>query len=165
MNKRASAVDLIVIISILLSISFLFFIVKFSATTVVAQIVSIPQINQSAGAKEAFESIGTTTDRLDYLFLGVFIAFFLALIITSWMLGGETIFIIFYFLVAVISVIASMIGANVWNNITNLTLFGATLNSLPITNHILTNLPIYISIMAIVGVIVMFSKSFLKRAV
>jgi len=165
MNKKGSAVDLIVIIGMLLSLSFLFFSVKFSATTIVTQLISIPQINQSAVVKETFEDIEVSTNRFDYLFLGVFVAFFLSLIITSWLLGGEPIFMIFYFLVATIAVIASMIGANVWNNITGLTMFGATLNSLPITNHIMTYLPIYTAIMAITGTIVMFARVSFKRAV
>jgi hypothetical protein len=164
MNKKgASAQDLIVMAGILLVFGLLFFIVKFASTSIIDEIVKIPAVNTSAEAMEVWDSVDTTTDRFDQLYFGIFIGFFITVIIVGWLVGGNPLFMVIYFLANILAVIASMIFANVWYNFTQSSVFGTTINSFPITNHIMTNLPIYLTIMGIMGIVVMFSKPFVKR--
>lgn len=161
----ASAKDLIVISGILLAVGLLIFIVNFAARTMVTQIVAIPQVNSSQAAVDAFNNIETSTNKFDYLFFGLFIGLVLTALITGWFVGGDPIFMVMYFLVAVLAVIASTIISNVWYDASNSSVFGVTLNYFPITNHILSNLPIYITVIAILGTVVMFSRPFLRRGI
>lgn len=162
-NKKGSAQDLIVIPIVLLLSAFVFFVVKFTSSTIVTQIIAVPVIANNTHAVDAFNNISVSTSRYDYLFFGLFIGLFLSVIITGWYVGGDALFASIYFLVAVIAVLGSMIMANVWYDISNSSIFGTTLTSMPITNHILTNLPVYVSVMAIGGLIAMFSKTFIGR--
>lgn len=164
-KKGASAQDLIVISGVLLSLGIFLFIVMFAAKSVINQLVDIPAVNTSTQAMETWESVSTTTNRFDQLFLGVFIAFFIIVIIVGWLIGGEPLFMVIYFLANILAVIASMILSNVWYNMTQASVFGITIDSLPITDHILQHLPIYITIMGITGIVVMFSKPFIKRGI
>lgn len=161
----ASGKDLIVISGVLLTIGMFLFIVFFVANTLVTELVAIPQINQSAAAKQAIENIEISTNRFDQLFFGLFLGLFLAAIITGWFVGGEPIFIPIYILVAVLAVIASVIISNVWYDFSTSSVFGTTVNAFPISNHVLSNLPIYITIIAFVGIIVMFGRPFLRRGI
>lgn len=161
----ASGKDLIVISGILLAMGILLFLVNFVSKTIVTEMVSIPQINSSAGAVDVLNDLETTTNRFDYLFFALFIGLILSAIITGWFVGGDPIFMLFYFIVAVIAVIAAVIISNVWYDASNSSVFGTTLVNFPITNHILSNLPLYIAAIAIIGTVVMFSRPFLRRGI
>lgn len=159
LNKKASAQDMIVIPIILLVSAFIFFLVKFSSTVIVSQIVAVPVIANNTNAVNTFNGIGTATNQYDYLFFGLFIALFLSVVITGWYLGGDALYSVIYFIVLVIGVLGSMIMANVWYDVSSSSLFGTTLSLMPMTNHILSNLPVYTSIMGIVGFIAMFMRT------
>lgn len=161
----ASAKDLIVISGVLLAVGLLLFITNFAARTIVTEMIAIPQINSSQAATQAFQDIEISTNRFDYLFFGLFIGLVLAAIITGWFVGGDPIFMILYFLVAILAVVASTIISNVWYDASNSSVFGTTLTNFPITNHILANLPIYIAVIGIIGTVVMFSRPFLRRGI
>lgn len=154
--------DIIVISILLFAFGIFFFVIKFTADTAIDRIVAIPQINQSTATVAAFEGAKTTvTPRLDGLFFGLFIGFFLAIIITGWFIAGNPIFIFLYMIITVLGVTFSTILANTWQTITTASVFGTTLAAFPITNHILSWLPLYIAVMSFIGVIVMFAKPYM----
>lgn len=166
MNKKgASAQDLIVISGVLLTMGIFLFIVMFATRSIVTEIVAIPAVNTSEEAMETWDSVSTTTNRYDQLFLGLFIAFFITVIIVGWFVGGEPLFMVIYFIANIIAVIASMVFSNVWYNISQASVFGTTVSNLPMMDHILQNLPLYITIMGIIGIVVMFTKPFIKRGI
>ena len=158
-NKRGSAQDMMVIPIVLLVSAFVFFLVKFSSTTIITQIIAVPVISNNTNAVNTFNEIDDATNQYDYLFFGLFVALFLSVIITGWFLGGDALFAVIYFIVLVIGVISSMIMSNVWYDVSNSSIFGATLSGMPITNHILINLPVYTSIMGLAGFITMFMRT------
>ena len=161
----AAARDIIFVLITLFTVGTFLFIVNFGTKTMVSEIVKIPVINDTSVAKEAFEDTSNVADRFDYLFFGLFMALTLGIIITGWFVAGNPLFMILYFIVAVIAVITSMIFGNVWYDITTQVAFGNTLGNLPITNLVLTNLPIFAASISILGLVVMFSKPFLVRNV
>jgi len=161
----SSAKDVIVVTAVLFAFALAFFTINFTAKTLVTNIMAVPAMNSSTNAVEAWEGINTTVDRTDYLFFGLFIALVLSTIITAWFVGGNPIFAFLYVLVLIISVPASAIFANVWSDFTTSSIFGTTINSFPITNHIITYLPFYTIAIAILGMVVLFSKPFVSRGV
>jgi hypothetical protein len=110
----------------------------------------------------AFTDINKSTNRTDYLTLGLFIGFAFALIITGYYIGGHPIFMFFYFLVTGVGVYLSMLLANIWYNISTASVFGSTVVNLPITNHILTYLPYYTIGFGVLGMVMMFAKPYIQ---
>lgn len=165
MNKKAGAESVIAIIGILFTIAILMFVVNFAAKTFVTAIVAVPVINQTSPTSvTTFNAMSTTVDRFDYLFFGLFIGLFLGTIISSWYLGSNPIFVFFYFLVMLVAIPMSTILANAWDDLANIAVFGSTRLSFPITDHILSYLPYYAVTIGVVGMVIIFVKPFLQKA-
>ena len=159
----ASVRDVILISVLLFAIGMFLFIINFTTRTMVTAIVSVPVINAtSPQAGVAFTNINKSTNRTDYLTLGLFIGFAFALIITGYYIGGHPIFMFFYFLVTGVGVYLSMLLANIWYNISTASVFGSTVVNLPITNHILTYLPYYTIGFGVLGMVMMFAKPYIQ---
>lgn len=157
-----AARDVIVISILLFAVAALFFTIKFASDTAIDKIVSIPAINQSEKTVEAFQGAKTNVNaRLDYLFLGLFIGFFIAIIITGWFIGANPIFMFIYFIVTVLGVTFSTVMSNAWQQITTASVFGSAISAFPIANHILSYFPLYIAVMAFVGITVMYAKPYI----
>ena len=155
----ASVRDVILMGLVLFIFGTFFFIVNFVTKTMVTELVSIPIINNTEVAREAFTDLNSTVDRLDYLLFGLFIGITLGIIVSGWYVSGNPLYMFLYFLVLVIGVIFSMGLANVWYSaIAENVIFGTTISSFPITNHLMTYLPIYTAIIGMLGTVVMFAK-------
>ena len=120
-------------------------------------------INESDTAVEVLEGTRTMLGKLDYLVMGVFIALILSLIITSWFIGGNPLFMFIYFIVIVLAVIVSAILSNVWETVSGASVFGTTLGSFPLSNHLMLLLPYYIGVIGFIGIVVMFAKPYLSE--
>lgn len=144
--------------AILFMLAIGFFVMTFTSDTITNSLTENERFNESDQAVTAIESANTAVHRSDYIFLGVFFALMLGLVITGWFIGGIPIFMFIYFLVNVVAVVFAAISSNVWQTITPASVFGTTLDALPITNHILSYLPFYIALFGTIGMIVMFAK-------
>lgn len=133
-------------------------VIFFISQTVLQQMVMIPAINQTAGTVEVLNATSNNLGRIDYLLFGAYIGMILAMIITSWFVPGNAIYAFIYMLVAVIAVIVSAFLANVWESISQSAALTGAVNSFPITNNILTYLPMYTAVVAFIGLVVMFAK-------
>lgn len=154
-----AARDIIMFAIIIFAVGIGFFVINYAMDTTINRMVNVTAINESNQTVNVLTSIKTNvTSRLDYVLFGLFIALILGIIITSWFIGGNPIFAFIYFLVIVIGVIASTIMADVWENISGASVFGLTVVSFPITNHILSKLPIYVAIVGFIGIVIMFAK-------
>jgi hypothetical protein len=140
-----------------------FFVVYFAINTTITQMNAIPEINQSTDAVDVFNSVSTMTGRLDYVIFGLFVALTLGIIVTGWFVGGITIFMILYIIVIIIGVAMAAIMANVWETVSTAVQFGTTVLAFPITNHLLLNLPYYVSVMGFIGLLVMFAKPYFGK--
>lgn len=134
------------------------FVVFFASNTVVDTMLDMTAINSTPAAVESLQATKTASNRIDYLTLAVFIGLTLGIIITGYLVGGHSIFMAVYFIVVVIATFLSAILANVWESVTGASIFGTTITSFPISNHIITNLPLYVAVIGIIGIIVMFAK-------
>ena len=163
MNKKATARDVILIGVVVFGFGLAFFVLYNVFDTAVDKIVSIPVINSSPAAVEAFQSTDVVISKLDYLIFALFIGMILALIITSWFIGGEPIFMFVYFIFVVISVVVGAVLSNAWETFTGSSVFGLTIAAFPITNHILSYLPLYMAVAGFIGIVAMFAKPYLSN--
>lgn len=161
----ASARDVVFAAAIFFILGIIFFVVNFVTNTAVNNLIQVPAFNNTAVAKTALtDTQDVANTRFDGIFLAFFFGFILTILITGWFVGGNPIFMVFYFIVTVVAVLVSMIFANTWYDVTtNTVIFGTTINNMPITNHILSYLPVYIAVIGIMGMIVMFSKPYVVR--
>jgi hypothetical protein len=150
--------DVILIGTLVFAVGIAMFVLFFSTRTVMNQMLQIPAFNQSEPASQAIQGSIKVTSQMDYVVFGLFIGLVLGLIITSWYIAGNAIFMGVYFLVVIINVVVSVILTNVWESTTQASIFGATIASFPITNQLMSNMPIYMLVVGFIGVVVMFAK-------
>lgn len=153
-----SARDVLIAGIIVFSLGLGLFIIHSIMSTTVDNMISVGEINESENVVTALEGIDNITARFDYLLLGVFIALILGIIITGWFIAGNSIYMFIYFIVIILGVVISALLANVWEEVSQASIFGTTISSFPITNNILMNLPIYLSILGFIGIVIMFAK-------
>jgi hypothetical protein len=158
-----SARDVLLIPIIVFVVAIAFFIMHFAVNTMVTEITSHPEVSPVNASVEAFDKSAELTNRGDYIVFGMFIALVFALIVTGYLIGGYPIFMFFYFLFVVISVILSAVFGNVWEQITQSATFGTTIASFPITNHIILYLPLYATVIGFIGIVVMFAKPYFQQ--
>lgn len=135
----------------------------FAAVDPVITSMEHSKINESATAVDVLQGTRTMLGKLDYLILGVFIALVLGLIITSWFIGGNPLFMFVYFIVITLAVIVAAILSNVWETVSGASVFGTTLGSFPLSNHIMLLLPYYIGVIGFIGIVIMFAKPYLSE--
>jgi len=154
-----SVVDIAFIMFVLFASAIAGLVIHYTVGNVVTEIVNTDVINSSPEAVSAFNSSITTTNRLDLVFLAIFIGLIIAFIITGWYIPTNTIFMAMYWIITLVIVTVSVILSNVWESISQggspLT---SSLTSLPITNYVLLHLPIFMSIIGFIGIIVMYAK-------
>ena len=152
-----AARDILFTGAILFILASSFFVLKFTSTTITDKLTMSP-LNESAQAVSALRASDAAVSKSDYLFFGAFIALFLGLIITGWFIGGVPIFMFIYFLFIVVATLVGAFLSNFWETTTTASIFGTTILSFPITNHIMLYLPFYLAVFGTAGLIVMFAK-------
>jgi hypothetical protein len=137
-------------------------IIHYMTSSIVDHMTTIPAINASAG-----EALSSVTDkvlpRFDYVVFGFFIGFVLAYLITSYFIGGHPIFMFVYFLITIVAVLASTILSNIWETATTTGGLETQIISFPITNHLMTYLPAYTTIVGFIGIVAMFAKPYFGK--
>ncbi len=164
MNKKGNARDLIFMSATLLIVGICCFIGIFVFNKMSEEMKATPAINESLRAVQSLEASQQHSNMIDYFGMALFIGTALAIVITGWFIGGNPIFMILYFLVNVIGIVSCMVFSNLWETITQASVFDVlgvtTISHLPITNHIITYLPIYFSVVAFLAMVAMFGKPY-----
>ena len=158
MNKKGSFRDVVLIAIFVFGLGLAFFTTYNVLNISIDQMIATSQINESSATVESLQGVKNTTERFDYVIFGTFIALILGLIITGYFIGGNFIFMVIYFIITIIVVILSAIFANVWDTVSQLSVFGTAISSFPITSHILNRFPFYMTIVAFIGNIAMFVR-------
>lgn len=153
-----TASDVLFIAAILFISGTVFLASYLGINTMYNTILENPQINSTETAVSAIRASQAQTERFDYVFFAIFIGLCLGMLITSWFIAGNPIFMFIYFLIWLIGVITSSVFAYVWDTISTMTVFNTSISHFPMTNHILTNLPVYITIIGFIGIVIMFAK-------
>jgi hypothetical protein len=164
-NKHGSGRDVILIVFLMFTISISFFISNYTGKTLETQIAASEGWNKADVGINATTAMNATIDKgnamWDKVIFAVFIGLVLSLIVTSWIVGGNPVFMIFYFIFIIIAVISSIIFSDAFMDIFYHNVyfnFGTTWADFPITMNLLTYFPYYITIVGVIGMIIMFAK-------
>lgn len=163
MNKNGSARDIILIAVLVFALGIAFLATNYMINTSITKILAVDVVNESSSSVAAFESLQGTLGRMDYIIMGFFVGFILFLLISGWIIGGHPVFMVIYFIFVIIATAVSAVLANAWDDFSQASVFGSTVTSFPFTNHILANLPIYIAVIGILGMVVMFAKPYITN--
>jgi hypothetical protein len=166
MDKKGTGRDIILIVILVFTAGIVFFISNFIGSTIVQEVKNAPGMNDPLytnqfNATSAIENtINTGNSMYDKVIFGLFMGLVISLIVTSYLVGGYPIFMIFYFLFIVVAVISSVLFADVYTNLVSNTYydFGTTWAAFPLTNNLIHYLPFYIAAVGVIGMIVMFAK-------
>lgn len=158
-----AASDILMIAVVLFAFGTGFFVINYVSHSVFDQIQANEVINSTGNATAAFETMTTMANRTDYILFTLFIGLVLALIVSSWFVAGNPLFTFLYLIVIVITVVLSAILSNVWESVTGKAIFGTTLANFPLTNNLMQLLPIYMTLIGIVGLVVIFGKPLVQQ--
>lgn len=150
--------DILFMALLLFVVGITVFISFFLNKTFTTELRTVTEINTTPEAMTALDATDRVLNYSDYMYFAVFVGFVLFIIISGWFIGGHPIFTIFYLIFIVASVIIGAVLSNTWETVTSEPAFGTTLNSFPLTNHIMTNLPLYLAIMGFLAVVIVFAK-------
>lgn len=162
MNKRGSARDVMFAGVIIFIIALGFFALNFAFNTLFDGLINSP-LNESSQGATAMQQTLDILNKMDYLVIGLFFALSIGVFITGWFIGGQPIFMIIYFLIVSVITLVCGIFANIWVTISSASVWATTLARFPMTNHLLTNLHIYIAVVGVIGMIVMFAKPYMSQ--
>jgi hypothetical protein len=157
-NRRGSAQDVLFIAVLLFASAIGFLVIYYATNSIYTALLANAQIQESDAAIEALQAGKDNLAKLDTFFLAVFIGLVLSLIITSWFISGNPLFMGIYIVIMVIAVVVSMALSNAWESVSQNATFASSMSALPTANHVLTYLPYYISVVAMIGLIVIFAK-------
>ena len=160
-KKKASARDIPIIAALIFMFAIGFFIAHFAINSISSEMLSNDVINSSSAANQTISAGMEVTSQFDYVIFMVFIGLCIALIISAWFIGGNPIFMIIYFIIVAVSVALSAIMANIWEDVSQMSVFGLTLNAFPISNNLMLNLPIYMTVIGFLGLTIMFAKPYI----
>lgn len=141
------------------------FLMRFTGDLLVdAMLANNSDFNQSEASRGALESVKEdVTAKFDYLFLMFFFGMIIVMLIVSWLFGAEPVFIFLFIIVMILALILAPIFANIWTSVSTHASFGTTITQFPITNHILQNLPIYVTLVGLLSIALMFGKKNFER--
>lgn len=153
-----SATDVMFIAVAVTFLAIGFFVMHYVIGEVTDNITSNSVVNSSTASVAAFNSMKTVSNRLDYIIFALFIGLSLALIVGGYFVYGYPIFMVFYIIVCMVATALSAVFSNIWEEFATTPLLNPSLSSFPITNNLMSYLPLYIAIVSFVGIVVMFAK-------
>lgn len=160
--KKGNVRDVLYMVVVLFFIGIFCFVGYFTYYRVSGLMINSSAINVSARAVEVLEVSQEKSSMWDYFSLAVFIGFSLSIIITGWFIGGNPLFMLIYFLVIAGGVVVTMVLSNVWESLSTASVFGITGVDLPITNWLLSNLPVVLVVVGFLGMVAMFGKPYMS---
>jgi len=153
-----AAQDIITISAILFMGGIFLFAAFYMTNQVFDKFGTLSEFNSSVATMKVITGTKESTSMFDYILLGVFIAFAMGTLVTSWYVRISPALIFAYILVGIIIIIVAGPLSNAWTSYSTSAVFGATRLSFPITDHILSNLPKYILVIFILDMLALFAK-------
>lgn len=156
LNKRGTAGDIAFLAGAGAMIMFFgIIIIHYTFTTLFNGLLGVALVEESAG--EYIRQSQAIFNNLDWISIVWFVAVIVTLVATSFVTQGKPVLIIGYIFVIIISVFLSMLTSNFWEDLTA-TALSTSVAYFPIANHFMNNLPIYVAIAGIIGMIFSFAK-------
>lgn len=156
MNTKGSLQGVVIAIVSLFALS-LFILVFLRINTDISDAM---QDSALADIDKANASIAKTRalpqDKADYIFLGVFIALVIGILITGYFATAHPIFIIFYLLGLVIVGVVSGVLQYTWETFSTNSELLSYVSFMPVANWIMTNLVMLTVIIGFLGVVMLY---------
>ena len=130
----------------------------FAFDTMITEMRETEVFGDNNMSDQALSDTSAVANKYDMAFFGVFIGVILAMAVLGYMIGGNVLLMVIYFIVQVVLVILSVVMGHVWERMTSASIWGTTISSFPITNHILGHFPVYMAIMSGIAILAMLIK-------
>jgi len=158
-GKRGTVSDVIFLAGAgFLALFFGLMIVNFVGTQTFTVLTDNLPANSGETAFRVINQGQALMDNLDRVAITAFFGLLVTFIITSWATQGRPVLVVAYFFLGVISIFMAMLTSNFWEDITANAVLADSLAAMPFSNHVMLNLPLYIVVFWIVGLIVTFAK-------
>lgn len=154
----SSVLDIMVVAILLFAIGVSVLLIVDLTHRVNSKLLVTPVINSSVDAVEVVGNTEAAVNSTDYIYLALFVAFFIGIMITGYLVGGHPIFAPIYFFVVIVFTFIAVILQLVWGDLSLQPEFlGAGLN-MPLTLFILSNLGYITAVTGLLGILAMFAK-------
>lgn len=161
MNKKGSAIDAVIWIIIAFIVVMFFGVWVYMHGTLTNVLTTIPStdpnVNISQAAVDTFgqvdASLGTSLRFMSYAIL---FALMLSIFIANYLTKANPIFFVVYVFTTIAAVIASVFISNAYETLLTNSLIGATLLTFKVSNFIMLNLPVWATVIGLVGAVFLF---------
>lgn len=156
-NKRGSIQDVFFFVVFVVGLAMFLVLVHYIANDVSEKLLETT-LNESENARIALGSTSEVTEKFDYLWLFVFVALLIGVLISSFMIHSHPIFLPIYILLLGIVVLIGVIMNNVYLEFTSFSLLAATAATHTFSNGIIENyVPVIIGV-GILSMIIIFAR-------
>lgn len=117
-----------------------------------------PTLANSSVAMTALSGATRAINYSDYVFLCAFIGIILMVIITSWLVAGNPLFLIIFILMMILGVAIGAAFSNAFETMAANPNLASVISVFPITVYIMSHLPYFVSVLGFISIIVTFAK-------
>ena len=128
-----------------------------------AAILNNTDVNNSLEASEVLTSTTEAIDKMDYVYLFGFVAFFVSILILGWFMSYHPVLSVIFFLLLILFVFISIAFQEAWISLTASPALVSTVASLPFTDFILSRLAYFMAVFGLFGLVVMFAKPYVSE--
>jgi len=154
----ATVTDIIFIAAILFSVGLASFFIVDMSHRINFKFAEVQVVNDTPQAVTVLASVDSSINYMDYIYLSVFISFFLAIIISGYLVGGYPVMVPIYFIIVMLFTFVAVILQLVIIDLAATPQFVSMMATLPITSFIMQRLGYFIAIMGLIGIISMYAK-------
>jgi hypothetical protein len=156
-NKAVSDVGFVIVS--LFSVAIIFLCIMLFANTLTTKVAPILANQSNISSTALTTTISHAEAVTDWAFLLVFIFGLLGIIITSFLFYSHPAFMVLWIILMAVFVVLSVFMANAYYDVSRESVFAPALAKLPITDFIMTKLPLITLVLGIVSIIIIYSKS------
>jgi len=123
------------------------------------QVVNMSVFNNTP-AQTAFAAGQTVNDSWDWLILVVLVGFAIGVLIIGYFLDASSIFMPIFIILMIVGIIVAGIMQYTWEKFSDIAMFSTIKTAnFPITDHIISNLAVYFTIIAVLAMTATFAKT------
>lgn len=160
MNKKGQTVrDAILMVVVLITLAIAGMTTNYWVDAFRDKALTIDTINESAPATDAFNKTADAVAKWDYITLAILVGFAIATMILGYFIDVNGIFFFVYVLVLAVGMVLAVVVDTVWSRLASTAEFvSVATTTMPITNHILSNMAIYYTIIGVLGLLATYAK-------
>jgi len=160
-NKKASMIDIIILMIIAFAVVMFFGLWVFGFNMVTEELTSIESnsdsVNISDAAEKTFGQINDAqTPGLHILAYVIILSMGLSILISNFLVKGNPVFLVVYILVVIAAIMGSVYISNQYEEFLQNEIFGSTLADFGGGSFLLLNLPVLVTIIGLLGAIFLF---------